>query len=48
MPELRIADTKPIDFVRRHLAFTATPTTAPYIALDCGRDEASESEDRDG
>jgi len=48
MPEPQIADTEPIDFVRRHLVFTDAATTARYIALDRGRDEANGSEDHDG
>ncbi len=48
MPEPQIADSYPIEFVRRHLGFTDTPTMARYIELDRGRDETSDCEDRDG
>lgn len=48
MPEPQIADSYSIDFVCAHLGFADTPTTARYIALDRGRDEAIDSEDHDG
>ena len=48
MPEPQIADSYSIHFVRAHLGFADTQTTARYIALNRGRDEAIDSEDHDG